>query len=381
MPTSPLAERVEDLRLVDHHAHGALRRGVDRTGFEQLITESDRPVPSWMTSFDSQLGFAIRRHCAPLIGLEPHVSADDYWAARSALDEDKIAEVFLPAAGVEHFLLDTGYRGDEIHGVDEMAALSGSAVHEIVRLESVLEDAAATSTDTAGFINAFDDLLASRRLRAVGLKSVIAYRHGLDFDPAPPGDQDVRAAAARWLARRNFDGALPPVDDPVLLRWALWAGVRTGLPIQLHVGFGDPDIDLHRCDPLLLTPWLREIEPLDTIVTLLHCYPYHRQAGYLAHVFPHVYLDVGLALNYAGVRSAAILAESLEVAPFGRMLFSSDAWGPAELHFLGAELWRRAYASVVGAWVDSGDWAAGDAARVATMIGRDNALRLYGISP
>ena len=36
----------------------------------------------------------------------------------------------------------------------------------------------------------------------------------------------------------------------------------------------------------------------------------------------------------AGDGSAA--GESLELAPFGKVLFSSDAWGPPELHHLGA---------------------------------------------
>src|SRR5262249_59315655 len=75
---------------------------------------------------------------------------------------------------------------------------------------------------------------------------------------------------------------------------------------------------------------------------LLHCYPYHRQAGYLAHAYPHVYVDVGLAINHVGARAPAVVAESLELAPFGQVLFSSDAWGPPELHYLGALLWRRA---------------------------------------
>jgi predicted TIM-barrel fold metal-dependent hydrolase len=112
-------------------------------------------------------------------------------------------------------------------------------------------------------------------------------------------------------------------------------------------------------------------------VMLLHCYPYHRTAGYLAHVFPHVYLDVGLAVNYTGARSRAVVAESLEVAPFGKVLFSSDAWGPAELHYLGAVLWRRAMVSVLGEWVESGEWSGADAVRVAQMVGAGNAKRVY----
>jgi predicted TIM-barrel fold metal-dependent hydrolase len=112
---------------------------------------------------------------------------------------------------------------------------------------------------------------------------------------------------------------------------------------------------------------------------LLHCYPFHRQAGYLAQVFPHVYLDVGLGVNFVGARAAAIIAESLELAPFHKVLYSSDAFGLAELHHLGATLFRRAFGEVVADWVGAGLWSAPDAERVARMVGAGNAERVYGL--
>jgi predicted TIM-barrel fold metal-dependent hydrolase len=129
-----------------------------------------------------------------------------------------------------------------------------------------------------------------------------------------------------------------------------------------------------------MTEFLRLAQDRRVPIMLLHCYPYHRNAGYLAHAFPHVYLDVGLAVNYTGARSVAVVAESLEVAPFGKLLFSSDAFGPAELHYLGALMWRRTTASVLSAWVDAGEWSAADAQRVARMVGADNARRVYGLA-
>ncbi|HEX2262220.1 MAG TPA: amidohydrolase family protein, partial [Pseudonocardiaceae bacterium] len=184
-----------------------------------------------------------------------------------------------------------------------------------------------------------------------------------------------RRAAGQWLQRRQT-GELR-LADPVLLRHLLWTGLEHRLPLQFHVGYGDPDLTLHRCNPSLMTEFLRRTRDRHVPVMLLHCYPYHRTAGYLAHVFPHVYLDVGLAVNYTGARSRAVVAESLEVAPFSKVLFSSDAWGPAELHYLGTVLWRRAMASVLGEWVQSGEWSGADAQRVAQMVGAGNAKRVY----
>jgi uncharacterized protein len=356
----------DELALIDHHVHGVAHGPFDRARFERLITESDRPVPDWMSTFDSQLGLAIRRHCAPLVGLDPHASADDYLAARARQDES----VFLRAAGVSDYLVDTGYLGE----LDGLAELSGARTHEVVRLESELEYVASHESTASAVPDALVRRLETRTAHAVGLKSIVAYRHGFDFDPTEPSAEDVQAALDRW-----YSAGAGRVTDPVLLRWLLWLGARRGLPLQLHVGFGDPDLNLRTADPLLLTEWLRLVEPLGTQVVLLHCYPFHREAGYLAHAFPHVSFDLGLTTMYVGARAAAVIAEGLELAPFAKLLYSSDAAGPAELHYLGALLWRRAVDTVLGGFVEQGDWSADDARRVATLWGRDNARRLYGI--
>jgi hypothetical protein len=258
--------------------------------------------------------------------------------------------------------------------------VSSAEAAEIVRLEQVAEQVITAGDGTAaGFADRYRDALWDRTRHALGLKSIMAYRHGLDFDPEPPAPAAVTEAAGRWLREIEAGGAVR-VTDPVLLRHVLWAGVDRGLPVQFHTGFGDPDCDLRRSDPLWLRGFLERCEPRGVPVMLLHCYPFHRNAAALAQAYPHVYLDVGMTLHYVGARAATVVAESLELAPFAKVLFSSDAAGPAELHYLGALLWRRATADVLGGWVESGDWSAADAIRVARMIGAENARRVYRLS-
>jgi hypothetical protein len=97
----------------------------------------------------------------------------------------------------------------------------------------------------------------------------------------------------------------------------------------------------------------------------------------MAALFPHVYLDVGEALNHVGARAPAVLAEALELTPFHKMLYSSDAFGLPELHYLGAMAFRRDLATVTGSFVADGAWSAADAARVSELIGSGNASRVY----
>lgn len=379
MSTEDLQQALEDLQLIDHHVHGALRRDVDRLALEGMLSESDRPIPAWMTQFDSQVGFAVRRWCAPLLDLPAGAPADEYMARRTALGHVEVSRRLLAASGVDHYLVETGHGSDEVMGPAEMATVSGRNAHEVVRLEKVLESLVHRGMGAEEAVRGFAQALATATAHAVGVKSIVAYRFGFDFQPDRPDHLEVVTAMGAWLKRGEADGTFR-VADPVLLRFLLWSAVDRGLPIQLHAGYGDPDLDLHRTDPLLLTAFIRLVEPHAVDLLLLHCYPYHRHAGYLAQAFPHVFFDVGLGLNYTGMQSHAVVAESLELAPFAKVLFSSDAWGPPELHYLGARLWRRGMGRALSSWVEAGEWSTGDAARVAQMIGRDNAARVYRLT-
>jgi len=212
----------------------------------------------------------------------------------------------------------------------------------------------------------------------VACKSIAAYRHGLDLDPARPSPSEVRAAAAAWLARSGPGPAR--LTHPVILRHLLWLGIDAGLPLQIHTGMGDVDEDLHRCDPSLLTPFLRASADEGTPVMLLHCYPYHRHAAYLASVFPHVYLDVGLAGTFVGHRLAVVLAEALELAPFTKLLYASDAFGLAELHYLSAVRFRGALGQALEPLRSAEGFDDREVGRLASLIGSDNARRVYSLA-
>jgi hypothetical protein len=366
----------ESLPLIDHHVHGVVAAELDAAGVESLLSEGPEPPPPGTSAFDSQLGFAVRRWCAPVLDLEPSVPAEHYLRRRAELGTGEVSRRLLRAAGVQAWLVDSGYQSAMVLTPQELGAVSGTPAHEIVRIEAVAERVARGGTDAAGYPGALRETLAGAAAHAVGLKSIVAYRHGLDFDPSRPDDAEVTAAAGRWLRAIEAEPGTR-LDDPVLLRHAIWAGVDLGLPLQFHIGFGDPDVRLHRSDPALLHDFLLATQPAGTPVMLLHCYPYHRQAGYLAHVFPHVYMDVGEALNHVGARAPAVLAEALELTPFHKMLYSSDAFGLPELHYLGALGFRRDLARVTGAFVADGAWSAADADRVGHLVGAANARRVY----
>jgi predicted TIM-barrel fold metal-dependent hydrolase len=362
---SALAYHIADVPLIDQHVHGCWLTAGDRVRFENALNEANiEPVAGG--GLDSQLGFAVRAHCAPLLGLPRHVAPHHYWARRSEFSEAELARLFLRGAAVTDWLVDTGF-AQGVTDPTTLAELSGGRAHEVVRLEQVAEQAAHAARDYAG---AFGDILRQRAAGAVGTKSVLAYRGGFDGDLSEPPAAQVAEAARRWRASGGTR-----LTDRVLLRFGLHQALRLGKPLQFHVGFGDRDCDLHKANPLYLLDFLRQSGT--TPIVLLHCYPYEREAGYLAQAFNNVYLDGGLSINYLGARGPAFVARLLEMAPFRKIVYSSDGFGPAELHFLGAKLWRNGVHRTLAGFVDAGDWCEADAIRVVDLIAHDNAARIY----
>ena len=363
-----LSEQLDD--LVDHHCHGIHTADLDRPSFEGLMNEAVAASPLATTLFDSTLGWAIRRHCAPLLGLEPFVPAEEYLAGRRELGGLEASRRLMSAAGIGTLLVDTGLGPAELTPMDDLAGLAGGTAREIVRLERLAEQVLASgSRDVAGEVA--DRLRNARRSGAVGAKSIAAYRVGLELPASKPSDDELR---------RALGGADPSrLADRTVSGWLAHTAVELGLPLQFHVGYGDADLDLLDCDPLRLTAFLRTTQERGVPVLLLHNWPYHRHAAYLAQVFDHVFLDLGLTTHNSGALATGVLRETLELVPFGKLLFSSDAYGLAELYLLGALLFRRSMETVLGELVGAGEASPDDAAYVARLVARENARRAYAL--
>jgi hypothetical protein len=375
-------QELVDHELVDHHCHGLVRRDLTRPEFESMLTEADAPGPAGTTVFDSQIGFALRRWCAPVLDLPPHAGPEAYLERRAELGFEEVHRRLLAATGIATFCVDTGFQPEPLTSAADLAAFAGGRGLDVLRLERIAELAAVdVLTGQIGVGHLADAVrarLASRGPSTVAVKSVAAYRAGLALPARRPTDREVAAATRTWINEIRA-GAPIRLHDPVLHSFLIWCGVDSRLPVQIHVGYGDNDLDLARGNPLLLTGLLRAIAPTEVGVLLLHCYPFHREAAYLAQVFGNVHLDLGLAIHNTGRGSAALIAQALELAPFAKFLFSTDAYALGELFLLGATLFRRGLATFLADGVEDDAWTAADAARIGRMICADNARRVYGL--
>ncbi|MFI5825736.1 amidohydrolase family protein [Streptomyces sp. NPDC051578] len=366
---------IETPPLVDQYCQGVLRTELGLGTFEAELVRSAGPPAGGTTFFDTQTGFAVRRWCPPLLGLEPHCPPVRYLARRRELGVTEVGRLLLRGAGVGAYLVDTGAPGD-LTAPKELARAGDAEAFETVRLEPLAEQVADTSGTVAAFLANLAEAVHHAATAAVAFTCGAGARYPavLAQAPEPPGPGEVRGAAGRWLAGRAKGGA---VRDPVLLRHLLWSAVATGLPIQLHTGAAEPGQRPEHADPALLTGFVRATQGMGVPLVLLGGYPHHRAAAGLAEAFPHVYADLGPLLARTGAGAAAVLAELLELAPFGKLLYSSGGRRLPELHAVGALVFREALGRVLLGWVGDGAWSWRDADRVAAMIAAGNARRVY----
>ena len=368
------------LPLIDHHCHGVSPAELDFAAFQALFSESYKPAPAGTTEFQKPLGLAIRRFCAPVLDLEPSCAAEAYVERRLALGAAEVNRRFLQGSELQSLLIDTGHRSAAILGLEGMAQAAARPTHEIVRIEAVIEEIAKSGISAERFPDAIGDILAERAASAVGLKTIVAYRSTFKIDQTAPSPGEVVDAADRWFAAAAMAEKWR-LSDPTIIRHGLWVGGelcrQRRFPMQVHVGFGDPDIYMHACDPTHFTDFIAAMENWEVPITLLHNYPFQREAAWLSEVFQNVYYDVGVILNYAAPMSADILGEALEMGKFSKLLYSSDAFGLSELYYLGALLFRRALKKCLDRWLEEDFCSLADADELIRLVATENANRIY----
>jgi predicted TIM-barrel fold metal-dependent hydrolase len=299
---------------------------------------------------------------AELLGCEETEEA--VFEHRRSSDPDEYAATLLRATGSDWLLIDTGFPAPgEGTGWEQMGQLAGCAAAPVLRIETLAEEGIARGLELDAlreFVRA--GVRAARQGGHVALKTVAAYRSGLDVGPP-----DAAAAAAALAGGVPRLAAKPLVD--LLLHDALEANAAEPLPVQVHCGFGDSDLMLPRSDPSHLGPLIERFDT--TPFVLLHNYPYVREAGWLAHVYANVFFDISLTIPHVS-RPAEMVRQALELAPTSKLLYASDAARAPELYPLAARWWREALAEVLGEALPAGQ--AEDAGR---RVLRENALTLY----
>ena len=365
--------------LYDHHAHALFTEAAWREApLEPYLSEASDPEQLERFGRDTLTFRRSIRELAAFHGCAP--TAEAVLAVRRHADYPALVRRMFAEARIDHWLIDDGLWTDRLMRLADCAALVPAlSVRRIVRLEVELAGMIERHDRASDLLAAFAEHLARLVPAVAAFKSIAAYRSGLDVSRPSSNEVETAFAAVR---RAVVPGQRPRLTAKPLIDAMLWTvlpiAAATHTPVQFHTGFGDPDLDLRLANPLHLRP-LFEAEALRGLrVVMLHCYPFVREAGYLASVYPGAYVDLGLTVPYASVHAMrTAFHEAVHLAPVTKLLLSTDAQRTPETFWLAARWGRRVLGEALDATIADGDLSSSEASWAAARILHDNAAELY----
>ncbi|RWR93822.1 Amidohydrolase 2 [Cinnamomum micranthum f. kanehirae] len=392
-----LREAVEKVEVLDAHAHNLV--DLDSTfPFIRCFSEAEGDALSFTPhslSFKRSL-----RDIARLYGCEATLSGVETHRKSSGLHS--ICSKCFEAAKISAIFFDDGFESDKMHAF-EWHSCYAPAVGRILRIErlaeQILDEEMCQSKWTLDkFTDAFMTKLKSYPLhfpleqvsalvivtvadKVVALKSIAAYRSGLEIDThvsKKDAEQGlIEVLSARKPVRIQNKGLI----DYIFTR-SMEVSLSFNLPMQIHTGFGDKDLDLRLCNPLHLRTLLEDNRFSECRIVLLHAsYPYSKEASYLASTYSQVYLDFGLAIPKLSVQGMiSAVKELLDLAPTKKVMFSTDGYAFPETFYLGAKRAREIILSVLSTACDDGDLTIPEAIEAVEDIFKQNACRLYDMN-
>ncbi|XP_075110147.1 protein fluG isoform X1 [Nicotiana tabacum] len=372
-----LKTAVESVELVDAHAHNIV--ALDSTFpflncFSEASGDALSDVPHTI-NFKRSL-----KEIAQLYGSSLSLHAVQESRQRFGLESS--SAICFKAAKISVLLIDDGIELDkklDIKWHESFVPTVGRILRVEHVAEKILEKGSNRTTWTLGsFMEIFTEELKSVADKVLAFKSIVAYRSGLAINTevtekeAEEGLSDVLSAGNPIrISNKSF-------IDYIFVH-ALKVAQSYDLPMQIHTGFGDKDLDLRLVNPLHLRNLLEDKRFLKSRLVLLHAsYPFSKEASYLASVYPQVYLDFGLAipkLSFHGMISS--VKELLELAPMNKVMFSTDGIAFAETFYLGAKKAREVVFSVLRDACVDGDLSIPEAIATAKDIFAENAKQFY----
>ncbi|KAF3937794.1 hypothetical protein ABW19_dt0205567 [Dactylella cylindrospora] len=362
---------IDNCSIIDNHAHSLLKKQTCKefaaSGLD-LLSVTSEATGNALQDVTSTLAHhrAVRTLKKNFVFSSPP-QLDDWeaWKAhRDTLDEEPFTKRCLQ--GIQTILIDDGLRvpkGLQAHEISWHDQFIRSPAKRILRLETVAEDLIQQKESFEDWKVAF--VVSIREALhdpfVVGFKSVIAYRTGFDIYLLP----DINATPLERVAADGFHKTKEAgtasgkyrINDRTfnpylinILASEMRAHVKNGFrakPLQFHTGFGDNDLKIQKSNPTFLVPFIERYP--ETPIALLHgAYPFTREAGYLASVYPHVYLDFGLIfpkISQEGQES--VIKQVFELTPSSKAMWSTDGVYFGETYLLGVRQMREAFKRVM----------------------------------
>lgn len=348
--------------IIDTHAHWFSAKVMSERDFMMATAESwgIGEIGIDVTGMNSWRPFylLLRNRMKKLLG-------ENFIEERNKMIRDdpiKYEEFLFRDAGIEAMVIDEGF-GERDYVPVRFKLL--------FRIEKIINDNLfSLSFDKA--VEFFEETLR-RKVKEesyAGFKSIIAYRTGLKVLCSEElAREDFVKDIREWYGRRAKG-----FRDYLFCR-TMEIAKELNVPFQVHTGAGDRDIKLELSRPSYLTELVRRYE--GKIVFVHAGFPYHRETAWMSYLFPSVYFDVSQVFPFATLAGYDVLREVLQVAPFNKVMYGSDAFNVPEIAWLSAHIFRESLNKVIEEMIEWRVISEEEAKEISDMLMHKNAEKVY----
>lgn len=385
---------VIDLRsaiIIDQHAHSLVNDFVQFESVDLLrcFTES-RTMDMLQNHVQNSLSYIdMIRKLQFLLDVSSEKQLIDL---RQTMREFDLVNSLFDDVSLGAFIIDDGYSSGKAMPLQKFSQLTDRPVFRCLRIESLIEQALSISSSFGELESKFVSLLSEPSdVPIVALKTILAYRGGLrlldttkelaqeEFSPLKEGAKDRsnehgKSGASKPKVRIEKSN----LYHYLLLRAFEFAGDRK-IPVQIHTGLGDSDEDLSESNPLLLRRLFEDKHFSSVKFVLLHCYPFVKEAAYLASLYSNVYMDLSLACFLVSANIESILMDAISLAPLSKILSGTDGHTVPETYWYGAFSLKRGLSKVLTKLVREDFLEPAQAMKIAGDILHANAQSLYNL--
>lgn len=278
-------------------------------------------------------------------------------------------------------IVDTGYPQPPID-LETFSNQVSCGVHYIFRSETLSDQLLTKKEPFSDFLlswdTAIDEALKDPNCKA--LKSVIAYRSGLDVYPRSKDEARKSYEAYQQNPTASLREKYKPLLDYLFIR-AIEKTIHFDKVLQIHTGMGDIDIIGEKAHPMCLFELLKRAPFSSAKVALVHSgFPWVSEAASMTSLLPDVYMDLSMCCPFYPLGINLRLLEALEQAPIRKILYGSDGMSIVEVMWLGGRLIKESLEEVLGKLIQEKKICKSEGQEMAEMILYKNAEQLYSLS-
>ncbi len=378
-----MKQQLQNIHVVDVHAHPYVPNTQPFTADEFMRKLSLSVIPEMFQKQQEQQLIFPGSNMYMQITLQRLAR---YFSCRPVLEEvveirnerardfSKYTRALFQDANLRGLVLDFGYPTPQIPK-ETYDNLSGIASWEVYRIESVMVRLSKETADFFTFAEQYraDLQQALQQRHILGLKTIIAYRSGLEIAP-----KDERAAADQYPEFRENERASVKALRDYCLHIAMEVCTEANKFMHIHTGVGDGEVVLPKASPSFLLDMLRDKRYRDTKVHLVHGgYPWMEEAAFIVSILPNVYMDISLQTPFAGHGVERIISQVFEMAPFHKVMYGSDAFTIPEMNWLGVHLFKECLERVLMGWIQKDYMNEEVALHIAELVLHQNFENMY----